>query len=138
RIRDQVFGNLYLTEKVGGVDFTEQDEAVVVALAAAAGVAIENARLYEQAARREHWLGATAEITRLLADTGTGADALQAVADLAREVAAADVSWIVAGSDADELTLRVASGVDVNPELLRDLALGRSLAADVVRTGVPA
>jgi signal transduction histidine kinase len=51
RIRDQVFGNLYLTEKVGEGDFTEQDESIVVALAAAAGVAIENARLYEEAAR---------------------------------------------------------------------------------------
>ena len=63
RIRGQVFGNLYLTEKVGGEDFTEQDEEIVVALAAAAGVAIENARLYEEAARRERWLSATAEIT---------------------------------------------------------------------------
>jgi GAF domain-containing protein len=50
RIRDQVFGNLYLTEKAGGGDFTAEDESIVVALAAAAGVAIENARLYEEAA----------------------------------------------------------------------------------------
>ena len=64
RIRDRVFGNLYLTEKSGGVDFTDEDENIVIALAAAAGVAIENARLYEEAAQREHWLEATAEITR--------------------------------------------------------------------------
>jgi signal transduction histidine kinase len=51
RIRDRVFGNLYLTEKAGGVDFSEEDERIVVALAAAAGVAIENARLYEAAER---------------------------------------------------------------------------------------
>jgi GAF domain-containing protein len=51
RIRGKVFGNLYLTEKLGGGDFTEQDEAFVVALAAAVGVVIENARLYEEAAR---------------------------------------------------------------------------------------
>ena len=62
RIRDQVFGNLYLTEKAGGGDFTEVDENIVVALAAAAGVAIENARLYEEAAQREAWLAATAEV----------------------------------------------------------------------------
>ena len=66
RIGDRVFGNLYLTEKAGDGDFTEQDEAMVVALAAAAGVVIENARLYEEAARREEWLAATAEITGLL------------------------------------------------------------------------
>ena len=62
RIGDRVFGNLYLTEKAGAGDFTEQDEAVVVALAAAAGVVIENALLYEEGARREQWLEATAEI----------------------------------------------------------------------------
>ena len=87
RIRDQVFGNLYLTEKRGGGDFTNEDEAVVVALAAAAGVAIENARLYEEAEQRQHWLAATAEITALLADASAEEDALQVIADRAREVA---------------------------------------------------
>jgi len=60
RIRDRVFGNLYLTEKQDGQPFTEEDEQVVVALAAAAGVVIENARLYEETARRERWLRASA------------------------------------------------------------------------------
>ncbi|MBD5784924.1 GAF domain-containing protein [Cellulosimicrobium terreum] len=49
RVRDTVFGNLYLTDKVGGSLFSTQDEAAVVALAAAAGIAIENARLYARA-----------------------------------------------------------------------------------------
>ena len=53
RIRDKVFGNLYLTEKQSGDGFTTDDEEIVVGLAAAAGVVIENARLYEEAARRE-------------------------------------------------------------------------------------
>ncbi|MBB5967238.1 sensor histidine kinase [Planomonospora venezuelensis] len=53
RVRGEVFGNLYLTEKAGGGAFADEDEAVVVALATAAGVAIENARLYEQTRRRE-------------------------------------------------------------------------------------
>jgi signal transduction histidine kinase len=46
RVRGENFGNLYLTEKEGGGDFTHEDEQRVVALAAAAGVAIENARLH--------------------------------------------------------------------------------------------
>ena len=50
RIRDEVFGNLYLAEKLEAEEFTDEDEAVLVALAAAAGVAIDNARLYEAAA----------------------------------------------------------------------------------------
>ena len=72
----------------------------MVALAAAAGVAIENARLYEEAARRERWLRATAEITALLR-TPPGPEALQAVADRAERSPAPTSSWIVAGEDAD-------------------------------------
>ncbi len=136
RIRDQVFGNLYLTEKAGGGDFTDEDETVVIALAAAAGVAIENARLYEQAERRQLWLRATAEITALLSDATQERDAaLQLVADRAREVAGADVSWVVAGADSESLELRVVSGVDTDLEVMRGLPMHHSLAAQVVRTG---
>src|SRR5579862_9663005 len=66
RVRDEVFGNLYLTEKHGGASFDEEDESLVVALAAAAGVAIENARLYAEARRQQQWLRATAEVTSRL------------------------------------------------------------------------
>ena len=135
RIRDKVFGNLYLTEKSGGVDFTDDDETVVIALAAAAGVAIENARLYEEAERRQLWLRATAEITALLADSTQGRDALQLVADRAREVSGADVSWVVAGADSETLELRVVSGVSADRGAMRDLPMQHSLAAQVVRTG---
>jgi signal transduction histidine kinase len=51
-IRDEAWGNLYLTEKEGGGDFDEADEAAVVVLAGWAAIAIENARLYEGLARR--------------------------------------------------------------------------------------
>jgi signal transduction histidine kinase len=137
RIRDQVFGNLYLTEKAGGGDFTEQDETIVVALAAAAGVAIENARLYEEAEQRQRWLSATAEITALLADTASGEEALQHVADRARDVSGADVAWIVSGADGDTLALRVVSGVegDLDLDETRSLPMEHSLASIVVRTG---
>lgn len=47
--RDEVYGNLYLTEKIGWSEFTSDDESLAVALAAAAGIAIENARLHERA-----------------------------------------------------------------------------------------
>src|SRR4051794_14961585 len=55
RVCGSVFGNLYLTEKAGGGEFTKDDETVVLALATAAGVAIENARLYQDTRRRECW-----------------------------------------------------------------------------------
>ena len=48
RVRDRVFGNLYLCDKHDGTEFTDHDESLVIALAAAAGVAIENARLHER------------------------------------------------------------------------------------------
>ncbi|WP_347110875.1 GAF domain-containing protein [Paenarthrobacter sp. S56] len=69
RVRDTVFGNLYLTEKEDG-DFTPEDEDLAVALAAAAGVAIENARLYEDARRRTSWLEGCMNVTGKLLDGG--------------------------------------------------------------------
>nr|WP_324198324.1 GAF domain-containing sensor histidine kinase [Nocardia beijingensis] len=63
RIRDKIFGNLYLTEKAGGQPFTEDDEVIVRALAAAAGIAVDNAHLYESARTRQAWIEATRDIT---------------------------------------------------------------------------
>src|SRR4051812_26732429 len=56
RVRDCVFGNLYLCEKQGADEFTETDQELVQALAVAAGLAIENATLFEEERRREEWL----------------------------------------------------------------------------------
>lgn len=66
RIREEAFGNLYMSEKQGADEFTEEDEAVLVALAAAAGVAIENARLYDESRRRQRWSAAVGELTQVL------------------------------------------------------------------------
>ncbi len=137
RIGDRVFGNLYLTEKAGGGDFTPDDEEIVIALAATAGVAIENARLYDEASRRQRWLAATAEITALLTAGDPSADALQTIADRARDVSGADVAWIMAGQDRASLVLRATSGAQADPEAMRSLALDRSLAGVVMETGAP-
>jgi signal transduction histidine kinase len=135
RIRDRVFGNLYLTEKAGPGDFTAEDEEVVVALAAAAGVAIENARLYEEAAQRQRWLSATAEVIGILADATSQDIALQTVADRAREIARADVAWVMTGADPDSLTLEVVSGFDADVPSIRSVSGDSPLASAVVRTG---
>ena len=74
RVREEVFGNLYLTGKQGGGEFTEDDEAVLVALGSAAGVAIENARLYEAARRQQRWMQANAEVATALL---SGADPMR-------------------------------------------------------------
>ena len=48
KVRDEVYGNLYLTDKVGASEFTHDDQALVEVLALAAGIAIENVRLHQQ------------------------------------------------------------------------------------------
>jgi signal transduction histidine kinase len=136
RVGDRVFGNLYLTGKRGGGDFTDEDEQVVVALAAAAGAAIDNARLHERTERRRAWLSATTTIiTSLVSGASTG-EALQLVADRAREVAGADVAWVVT-KQASGLFLDVVSGAPADMEQLRRLSLRRSLASLVMSSGEP-
>jgi signal transduction histidine kinase len=111
RIRDQVFGNLYLAEKAGGGQFTDDDEELMIALSVAAGAAIENARLYAQARRRQRWLEAAAEITGVLLEEIDRTAALQLVADRAWEVAEAELAMVLLyDRDADELCVEVAAG----------------------------
>jgi signal transduction histidine kinase len=61
-LRGVAYGNLYLTEKESGEDFTSEDEELVTVLAAQAAVAIENARLYESATR---WLAQLESLTEI-------------------------------------------------------------------------
>jgi GAF domain-containing protein len=91
RIRDEVFGNLYLTEKENGAEFGDEDEAVLAALGAAAGVAIGNARLYEEARRQQRWLRASAEVTQQLLSGAEAGAVLALVTRLALETSGADL-----------------------------------------------
>lgn len=61
-IREEVFGNLYVAEKANGQLFNEDDEVLLQALAAAAGTAIANVRLYQQADARQSWIESTRDI----------------------------------------------------------------------------
>ena len=109
RVRDEVFGNLYLTERESG-EFTAEDEELVSALAATAGVAIENARLYEEARRRQDWLQASTEVTQQLL-SAEGEDPLRLIARQARQIADADVVTVVLPTaDGQRLIVEVASG----------------------------
>ncbi|HEY0804237.1 MAG TPA: GAF domain-containing protein, partial [Pseudonocardiaceae bacterium] len=102
---DQVFGNLYLTEKRDGGEFTEWDEAVVVALAAAAGVAIENATLFAQVQQRERWLAASYDVTTALLGGGDLTATLRLIADRARVVAGGSAGAIARPRDGDRSVL---------------------------------
>src|SRR6185436_5249764 len=89
RIRGTVFGNLYLTEKRNGAEFTEKDEQLVESLARAAGFVIENARAYGLSERRRQWLEASAELTEALQPPVQLDRALHAIAETSRSVSGA-------------------------------------------------
>jgi signal transduction histidine kinase len=102
-VRGQVFGNLYLTEKTHGT-FTAEDEAVLTALAGAAGIAIDNARLYAESERRQRWLTAVSDVRAVLLDTtrpDAAAEALQLMTDRLTELTGAEGSWLMVGPDPD-------------------------------------
>ncbi|WP_280674118.1 GAF domain-containing protein [Kitasatospora sp. MAA19] len=118
RVRDEVFGNLYLTEKKGGGAFTPEDEQVVHALAAAAGVAIENSRLYEEGRRRERWIAGASAVTTALLSTDQAETALTVAAEQVRELADAALGMILlpteptepSGDDGGQMRVAHASG----------------------------
>src|ERR671932_2173040 len=95
RSRGAVFGNLYLTEKRGGGEFTQRDEDVVVALAAAAGIAVQNSRLFEEVRRREAWLAAATEVTSRLLGGGDAATTAELVVTKAAELAGAPAAVLL-------------------------------------------
>jgi signal transduction histidine kinase len=138
RIRDEVYGNLYLTEKKNGTKFDEEDQALLVALASAAGVAIENARLYAEARRQQQWLRANAEVTqRLLSEEDPG-DVLALVTRQALEMAGADlvVLALPVGSR-EQLVVQHAVGAGAEEALGLVLPIRESASGLVMTTGKP-
>ncbi len=136
-IRGQAYGNLYLTEKRGGGEFSEADQQVVSALASAAGLAVQNARLYEQAQQRQQWLEATASIQRRLLAGIAPSEVFQDVVSTARELAAADVAYLALPVGDGQLRVHAADGKG-GTELHGRVIPERSLAAAVMRDATPA
>jgi signal transduction histidine kinase len=135
RIRDEVFGNLYLTEKAGGAEFSDEDEQVVTALASAAGVAIENARLYQRGQQRQQWLEGGAAIVEAILGGTQRDESLDLVTRRARELAGADLAAIFVVQD-DELEVRVCSPNDALQRGAR-LPMEGTLIGQVARSGKP-
>jgi signal transduction histidine kinase len=136
RIRGEVYGNLYLTEKHGGGQFDSEDEAVLVALASAAGVAIENGRLYDQARRQQRWLGASAEVTRQLLSGAEPGVALSMITEKALEITGADLVMVTLPTD-DGCHVRVehAAGFGAEQALGIVVPLQNSVTGEVIKTG---
>ncbi|MFE0546444.1 GAF domain-containing sensor histidine kinase [Streptomyces sp. NPDC058891] len=113
RVRDQIFGNLYLTEKRDGAQFDEEDVSVTSTLAVAAGVAIDNARLYEESRLRERWLGANAEITRSLLSGRGGTEVLGLIAERAGEITGSALAAVALPmQETGSLAVEIAVGLD--------------------------
>jgi len=138
RVRDQVFGNLYLTEKRGGGEFTEDDEAVLTALGAAAGVAVENARLYEEATRQQRLLRASSELTMQLLSGDSSQAVLRDLTRHARELSGADlVTLALPDEEGRRLTLEYAEGDGAGETRGLVVAADRSLSGRVLSSGEP-
>jgi len=140
RGRGKVFGNIYLTEKQGAREFDAEDEAAVVVLATHAGVAIENARLYEETRRRGQWLEAVREISSAILAGTEGDGVLQIVVHRARELVNAATATIVAPAGSgrgDPLTIRVADGAHAAELVGLPIPIEGSVSGDVIRSGRP-
>jgi signal transduction histidine kinase len=136
RVRNEVFGNLYLTEKQGGGEFTEDDEAVLVALGSAAGVAIENARLYEAARRQQRWMQANAEVATSLLSGADPDTVLAGLTRQVRELSHADLVVLALPElDTRRLTIRFAEGEGADDTRGLVLPAEQSLSGHVLSTG---
>ncbi len=135
RIHGAVFGNLYLTNKRSAEGFSETDEEIAEALAAAAGVVIENARLYEQVESRGRWLEATADIATAMHKPMSRAAARQIIVERARDVARADAAALLVPDAQGRQVITAVTGVT------RDIA-GREATMPwvdrIVASGEPA
>ncbi len=143
RVHDEVYGNLYLTEKAGGQPFDEDDEVLVEALAAAAGIAIANARLYEQSRARQSWIEATRDIaTELLRETEPSR-VFRLIADEALRLTGADAVLVAVplaadSADTDALVVAETSGAAGDsgcaaPISLRDSVVGEVFGSRTAR-----
>lgn len=135
--RGKVYGNLYLTNKQGAEEFSSEDEEALVVLAAQAGVAVANARLYEESRSRQRWLEASTEIANAILSGSQPDEALALVGARARELLAADLTWIVTPEAAGPLRVAFAEGDAAETILGLPLPLEDSISGEVVRTGSP-
>ncbi len=131
-VRGKVFGSIYLTEKVGSPAFTEEDEVILKVLATSAGVAIDNARLFEGSVTRERWLEAVATINSRLLVGGSVDETLELLVDRVRDLAHTDGSYVVL-VDGTQGTVRAAAAPGP-PSVGTRLDLTGSPVLEAIRT----
>jgi len=135
RIREEIFGNLYLTEPQGG-EFTADDEELAIALAAAAGAAIANARRFAESEQRRRWLDASAELTPRLLSAEAGLPHTL-ITQYAAAAAAADFAALAVPHGPDQVIVTGVAGELAAGMMNRMAPLADSLTGQVIRTGKP-
>jgi signal transduction histidine kinase len=136
RIGEEVFGNLYLTERARGGEFTADDEQLAIALAAAAGAAIANARRFAESEQRRRWLDASAELAPLLL-SGTAVQPHALITRLAAAAADADFGTLAVPHGSDQVIVTGVTGELAAGMMNQIEALADSLAGQAIRTGKP-
>ena len=136
RIGEEVFGNLYLTERSRGGEFTADDEQLAIALAAAAGAAIANARRFAESEQRRRWLDASAELAPLLL-SGAAVQQHALITQLAAAAADADFAALAVPHGADQVIVAGVAGELAAGMMNQVVALADSLAERALRTGKP-
>ena len=109
-LRGVAYGNLYLTEKDGGVPFTDEDEELTTLLSTQAAVAIENARLYEAATRWLKQLESLNEVSNALVSETDLSRLLDLVAARLRELVQARLVLIAVPNHEGDLVVRTTDG----------------------------
>lgn len=137
RVRGATFGNLYLTNRASGT-FTAEDEELVTALAATAGVAIDNARLYDDSQRRQHLNAALNDVTAALLAPDT-TDVFGVVADRVGTLAGADLVTVFVPTGTGQLrveTARGAAATSIEGTMLTagDSVIARAIAGNALIT----
>jgi Signal transduction histidine kinase len=144
-IRGKVYGNLYLTEKDGGAQFTDEDEGAVRILADWAALAVDNARAYasEQTRRTEleravASLEATSDITRAIGGETDLDRVLELIVKRARAlVEARTVLILLLSEDAEALIVAAMAGEGDRELLGAEIPVADSLTGTAVLTGRP-
>ncbi|MEU5383005.1 GAF domain-containing sensor histidine kinase [Kitasatospora cineracea] len=138
RVRDEVFGNIYLTDKRGAAGFDDDDESVIATLAVAAGVAIDNARLYEEAQRRQRWLTATAEINRRLLSGSSRTQVVELIAQRACDISGAQLADVLTALPGGaELRVELAFGGNVDGRVGVEVRAAGTISGAACATGFP-
>ena len=144
-VRQRTFGSLYLTEPTAGPVFTESDEAAARALASAAAVAVDNARLFDRVRMTGEWMEASRAITTaLVSEAGPVARPLTMIAEQVCALTGSEQAIVLVPSDADlpadevdTLVVSAAVGLSADEVMGQRVPVEGSTTGGVFRSGTP-